>query len=173
MPPYTRPLLAKSIMQILHTPRPEDTAAAAAALVPHLRPGLCITLSGEPGAGKTCFAGGLIAAAAARCGFQSGSVTSPTFSLMNFYPLTPVPIAHGDAYRIAAPEAFVETGIEDRLHDHCVLIEWPENIEALLPPQRLALRLHQGTIALQSHSTHAELFEAMFTKETLPCPPFN
>ena len=145
----------------LFCPEPSDTAAAARALLPHLRPGLCITLSGEPGAGKTFFAAALIGAAAERCGVRIGPVTSPTFSLMQVYDVAPVPIAHGDAYRITHPDAFIETGLEELLSTHAVLIEWPEHVAALLPAERLALRLHERTIALQPDSSYTSFFAAM------------
>ncbi len=100
--------------------------------------GQCLALVGDMGVGKTTFASALIGHAAA----QAGTVVhaaSPTFSLLHVYNLTPLPIAHGDAYRVRNAAQFMDTGLEEVLPTHFTLIEWPQNIAELLPPDTIWL----------------------------------
>jgi tRNA threonylcarbamoyl adenosine modification protein YjeE len=109
-----------------------DTTQLAQQVWAHAQAGQCLALQGDMGAGKTTFASALIAAAAAQTG-QTIAATSPTFSLLHVYPLRPLPIAHGDAYRVRSPEQFIDTGLEEILPTHFTLLEWPQNIAPLLP----------------------------------------
>ena len=62
-------------------------------------------------------------------------ITSPTFSLVNEYQTdTNQTIYHFDFYRIEEEEEAYDIGIEDYFNsgDWC-FIEWPQNIENLLP----------------------------------------
>lgn len=107
----------------------------AAALAPFLKPGFCLGLSGDLGAGKTFFINALVQALD-----PAVQAASPTFALLHTYNTRP-PVAHGDAYRIDDPARFAETGLEELLTTHAVLIEWPEHIASLLPADRLQLHL--------------------------------
>ncbi|MDP5106002.1 MAG: tRNA (adenosine(37)-N6)-threonylcarbamoyltransferase complex ATPase subunit type 1 TsaE [Polaribacter sp.] len=63
------------------------------------------------------------------------TISSPTFSLVNEYQTSKKDkVFHFDFYRITDEEEALDMGIEDYLYnnDWC-LIEWPENIENLLP----------------------------------------
>ena len=62
-------------------------------------------------------------------------ISSPTFSLVNEYRTQyDEPIYHFDFYRIDSEEEALDIGVEDYFYsgDWC-LIEWPNNIENLLP----------------------------------------
>jgi len=62
-------------------------------------------------------------------------ISSPTFSLVNEYQTSKnKKVFHFDFYRIEAEEEALDLGIEEYFDtgDWC-LIEWPENIENLLP----------------------------------------
>ena len=62
-------------------------------------------------------------------------ISSPTFSLVNEYRTqNDEPIYHFDFYRIESEEEALDIGVEDYFYsgDWC-LIEWPNNIENLLP----------------------------------------
>lgn len=115
---------------------PDATATLAACLAPHLRAGDVIALDGELGTGKTTFARGLIGALSG-----PGEVPSPTFTLVQVYDARPAPLWHFDLYRIGAPEDAYELGIEEALADGICLIEWPDRLGALLPRDRLHVRL--------------------------------
>ena len=66
-------------------------------------------------------------------------VTSPTFALVNqYYTETREPVYHFDFYRINKLEEAIEIGLYDYLDSGCLCImEWPENIEELLPEETL------------------------------------
>jgi tRNA threonylcarbamoyladenosine biosynthesis protein TsaE len=119
-----------------------DAAATArlGAQIAHIvRPGDVIALTGALGAGKTCFARGLIAALARRAGRPVGEVPSPTFTLVQAYPFAGFTVQHFDLYRLARSEDAYELGIEDAFAVDVSLIEWPERLGDLLPAERLEI----------------------------------
>jgi tRNA threonylcarbamoyladenosine biosynthesis protein TsaE len=85
---------------------------------------------GEMGAGKTT----LIKHVAAQLGVTD-NVTSPTYSLVNEYATsTNSTIYHFDFYRINTVNEAYDMGFEEYLYSGNVcLIEWPQNIQELLP----------------------------------------
>ncbi len=100
-----------------------------------LRSGDVICLSGDLGAGKTAFARGIGAGWGAL-----EQVTSPTFTLIHEHrqATNNHALYHVDCYRLHGAADAWGIGMEDLLHgDGIVVIEWPENIEAALPPSRL------------------------------------
>ncbi|MDA9968971.1 tRNA (adenosine(37)-N6)-threonylcarbamoyltransferase complex ATPase subunit type 1 TsaE [Polaribacter sp.] len=70
-------------------------------------------------------------------------VSSPTFSLVNEYHTTTNEIVfHFDFYRITNEEEALDMGIEEYLYQNkWCLIEWPENIENLLPLDAVQIHL--------------------------------
>lgn len=96
-----------------------------------------MALWGGLGAGKTTFARGAISA-------WMGAPTeapSPTFTLVQTYDGARGELWHLDLYRLKGPEQAFELGLEDALVSAACLIEWPERLEALLPKDRLDVRL--------------------------------
>ena len=90
------------------------------------------------GAGKTTFTTAICKA----LGMQEDAISSPTFAIVNEYRGgAGQPIYHFDFYRIERPEEALDIGLYDYLDsgDLC-LMEWPENIEGLLPEE--TLRVH-------------------------------
>jgi tRNA threonylcarbamoyl adenosine modification protein YjeE len=104
-----------------------------------LRPGDCVTLSGDMGAGKTTFAQALIGAIAV----GNPEVTSPTFSLMQSYDVRTGTLWHLDLYRIEAADELVSLGLDEILA-HITLIEWPEIARAELPSSLLNITLEHA-----------------------------
>ncbi|OYW13396.1 MAG: tRNA (adenosine(37)-N6)-threonylcarbamoyltransferase complex ATPase subunit type 1 TsaE [Rhodospirillales bacterium 12-54-5] len=104
-------------------PTLDDTAQLAKRLAATARPGDVFTLSGNLGAGKTAFARCFIQALSA----EPVEVTSPTFTLLQTYPIPGGEIWHYDLYRIEHESALVELGLDDALA-HITLIEWPERL---------------------------------------------
>ncbi len=116
------------------------TCALAAGLARRARPGDVIGLSGPLGVGKTTFARAFIASATA-----AGEVPSPTFTLAEVYQsLTGPAVWHFDLYRLDKPEDAYELGIEDAFAEGVSLIEWPERLGTLLPPETLDVTLVAG-----------------------------
>ncbi len=93
---------------------------------------------GEMGVGKTT----LIKALCKELGVKD-KIQSPTFSLVNEY-LTAKneTIYHFDFYRIESEEEAYDIGIEDYFgSNHWCFIEWPENVENLLPLNSIEVHL--------------------------------
>lgn len=120
----------------LTLPDEAATAALGGALAPLLRPGDVVALSGPLGAGKTTLARGLIAAL---CGAREAP--SPTFALALAYDAPGFALWHFDLYRLERAEDAYELGLEEAFASGASLIEWPERIAALLPPDALLIRL--------------------------------
>lgn len=119
-----------------------DTKKLAENLAKRLRCGDVVTLAGDLGAGKTTFAQFLIHALSA----DEVEVTSPTFTLLQTYPVTladgaACELYHYDLYRIEHPSALIELGFEEALA-HVTLIEWPERLGGYFLPVTLALSFH-------------------------------
>ncbi len=73
----------------------------------------------------------------------TGSVNSPTFSIINEYQ-SPVAgtVYHMDWYRLKGEEEAVAAGVEDCLFSgRLCLVEWPGIAPALLPPHTLHLHI--------------------------------
>ena len=100
----------------------------------------CVTLSGELGAGKTT----LVRAILRGLG-HTGVVRSPTYTLMEEYPLAQL-VLHLDLYRLADPEELDYLGLRDALADHpLIFIEWPDRGAGALPDTDIAIQIdYQG-----------------------------
>ena len=115
--------------------RPEETEDAGERLGRALGPGAVVALTGELGAGKTCFIQGLVRGLGV-----TGRATSPTFVLINQYPGR-VPVYHVDAYRTESLTELMDLGLLELLGGEGVtVIEWADKLESLLPPE--AIHVH-------------------------------
>lgn len=100
----------------------EATERLGADIALALKPGDCVWLHGDLGAGKTSLARGLIRA---MIGAEI-DVPSPTFTLVQPYEDGRVPVLHADLYRIENAPEIEELGFDEALRDGIVLVEWPE-----------------------------------------------
>lgn len=119
---------------------PAHSCALAALLAPRLVPGDVVLLTGDIGAGKTHFA---------RCLIQSllptpEDVPSPTYTLVQTYPVPTGELWHADLYRLTTTSEVFELGLIDAFSDAICLIEWPDRLGDLAPPDALHLTLTQG-----------------------------
>jgi len=115
-----------------------DTDRLGAALADVLPPGTLVGLIGTLGAGKTR----LVQAVAAALGVPSGSVTSPTFILLNEYTNGRLPIYHFDTYRLKDEDEFLELGPDEYFDSEgLVFVEWADRVAELLPAERMEITL--------------------------------
>ncbi|HKQ64511.1 MAG TPA: tRNA (adenosine(37)-N6)-threonylcarbamoyltransferase complex ATPase subunit type 1 TsaE [Methylomirabilota bacterium] len=113
----------------------DETEAAGERLGRRLQPGAVVALTGELGAGKTCFVQGLVRGLGAPV-----RATSPTFVLVNQY-RGRLLVHHVDAYRTDSMTELMDLGLLDLMGgDDVTLIEWADKLEPLLPPD--AIRVH-------------------------------
>ncbi len=119
-------------MVIIKTLSAAETGGLGSILGGLLQAGDVITLNGELGSGKTCFAAGV----AKGLGIIE-RVTSPTFNLINEYD-GKLPLYHLDVYRLASPEELEDLGFEEYFYGSGItMVEWAELVEQYLPAERL------------------------------------
>ncbi len=94
-----------------------------------------IALYGDLGAGKTAFAQGLLPALGV-----TEAVTSPTYGLVHSYAAGARKVNHCDFFRLSPGEE-EETGFHEICATSIVVAEWPEAIQAVLPANRLEVRI--------------------------------
>lgn len=123
---------------------PEETIRVARTLAARLRPGDLVALEGPLGAGKTCFVRGL----AEGLGLDPREVSSPTFLLCQEYENeSGLRLAHLDGYRLAGPDDLETIGWDEiqRAEGTVIAVEWADRLGAMLPPERVTVRLaHAG-----------------------------
>ncbi len=103
-----------------------------------LPPGAVVTLEGDLGAGKTTFA-----QAIARGLGVMEAATSPTYALVHHYHGRRGPVYHLDCFRLRSPDEAADLDWENLLTEgDAVLIEWPAQAGAWVPPRTQGYRLH-------------------------------
>jgi tRNA threonylcarbamoyladenosine biosynthesis protein TsaE len=115
----------------VHTERLGERLGRAA------RPNDVFALSGELGTGKTVLARGV----AIGLGIDPSDISSPTFIILREHCGGRLPLFHIDLYRLEGVD-LANTGWEECLDAGGVtVIEWPDRAGALLPDDRLEVRL--------------------------------
>jgi tRNA threonylcarbamoyladenosine biosynthesis protein TsaE len=98
---------------------------------------LIVYLGGELGAGKTTLARGVLRGLG-----YADKVRSPTYTLVEPYPLAQAMLYHIDLYRLSDAEELEWLGLRDLLEESAILlVEWPERGGGVLPPADLAVRI--------------------------------
>ena len=115
---------------------PDDTEAAGERLGQTLHPGDVVALTGDLGAGKTCFVQGL-----ARGLGVTARATSPTFVLVNEY-RGRLSVHHVDAYRTTSVTELADLGLDEMIDgDGVTVIEWAEKAAPLLPARTIHVHI--------------------------------
>ncbi len=111
-------------------------------LAARLRPGDCLLLHGELGAGKTTLVRGL----ARGLGCDPDHVSSPTFVTLQVYDGTHAPLVHVDAYRATSAASLESTGLPEWLSGRVavVAIEWPDRLGDLVPQNAMHVTLEHA-----------------------------
>lgn len=127
-------------MAVYETNSKAETVALAQRLGASLHGGELILFTGGLGAGKTAFCEGL--AKGFGCTEQ---VSSPTFSIVNYYPGNPA-LAHFDLYRISTVADLETAGFFDYLDSGAVVAaEWSENM-AIYLNEETAIRINMEVV---------------------------
>jgi tRNA threonylcarbamoyladenosine biosynthesis protein TsaE len=114
----------------------EETSALGARLAGVLRGGDVVVLTGDLGTGKTVFAQGIGRGLGVR-----EPIVSPTFTIVRTYE-GDIALQHVDVYRLDHLQEAIDLGFDELLDDeHVTVIEWGEAVGALLPTDRLEVRL--------------------------------
>lgn len=114
----------------------DETRSIGRTFAAQLHPGDVIALDGDLGCGKTAFVKGI-----AEYFGCADDVASPTFTLINQYD-GEIPLFHFDVYRLENPSIEECDWMDDYLFgDGICLIEWADNISAVLPEGTVYVRL--------------------------------
>ena len=127
---------------MIHTieiPSLDGLETAATEFLKEIGQNRLVALYGAMGAGKTTFTTAVCKA----LGVEEDAISSPTFAIVNEYRSRGgESIFHFDFYRINKPAEALDIGLYDYLDSGCLCImEWPENIEDLLPEETLKVSI--------------------------------
>lgn len=125
----------KHVLEIPTLSEIDAVARQFADLIPHDR---VVAFYGQMGAGKTTFT-----AALCKVLGVADPVCSPTFTIVNEYlDRDGRSIYHFDFYRIRNLSEAMDIGTEDYFYSgNLCLVEWPENIEAMLPDDAIMVHI--------------------------------
>ena len=123
-------------MERIETFSEEETFALGEKIGREAVPGQVYTLLGDLGVGKTVFTQGV----AKGLGITA-NITSPTYAYMNDYNGV---LYHYDCYRLSSGEDAEGLGLTDYFYaDGVCLIEWPMNIEDVLPKKYKSVTINK------------------------------
>ena len=124
--------------QEIHINNIEDLDRAAGEFLEKIGENTLVALFAPMGSGKTTFT-----TAVCRVLGVTDPVGSPTFAIVNEYMRADGdPMYHFDFYRINKLQEAVDIGLYDYLDSgYLCMMEWPENIEDLLPEETLKVHI--------------------------------
>ncbi len=123
-----------------YTTSPEETQTLGGTLATALWAGAVVAFTGDLGAGKTAFVRGM--ATALGC---DGTVTSPTFTIVQEYEGGTLPLFHFDLYRIHDEDDLFDIGWDDYLSRGGICaVEWSERIPDALESDTVWVDLRRG-----------------------------
>ena len=126
---------------IEYTTSPQETERVGTLLAEKLeRDGIkraFIAMRGEMGVGKTAFTRGFATH------FGISGVKSPTYTIVNEY-RGRVRIYHFDMYRVLSEDDLYSIGFDEYVEkDGFCISEWSENVEDMLPPDRITVTIER------------------------------
>ena len=129
---------ARPVRRCFRSDGPGQTARIGGRLATWLEPGDTVRVSGDLGAGKTCFIQGICA----ELGIGE-PVTSPTFTLVNEYDGR-VPVAHFDLYRLDSADSVLDLGFDEYVDTRVCLIEWGDKFPEIMPSSAITVHIEIG-----------------------------
>lgn len=124
----------------IEIPQVADMEALGARLAPSITKVQLIYLRGELGTGKTTLVRGLLRALG-----HVGVVKSPTFTLVEPYPVDGQNIYHFDLYRLKDADELEFVGFRDYVKNRNVcLVEWAERAAEVLPIPDIDVVIHKA-----------------------------
>ncbi len=112
-------------------------AALAHALLADAAAGLCVTLAGDLGAGKTTLVRGVLRALGV-----VGAVRSPTYTLLESYPVEGGAVHHLDWYRLGGVDDLEGLGFRELSGPgQWIFVEWPQQVPGVAATADLAIAL--------------------------------
>lgn len=117
----------------------QDLERAAREFLEKIQGNTLVAFYAPMGAGKTTFTTALCK----ELGVKEDAISSPTFAIVNEYRAgNGEPVFHFDFYRITKDAEALDIGLYDYLDSgYLCLMEWPENIENLLPEETLKVHI--------------------------------
>ena len=122
-----------------------------------------VYLQGDLGAGKTSLVRAILRALG-----EAGPVPSPTYTLVETYPLAARKVQHFDLYRLADPEEFEFIGGHDLAREEALrFIEWPERGVGEVPRPDVVFTLSISGVGrlltawAASEATHTSICNAL------------
>lgn len=117
----------------------QDLERAAREFLEKIQGSTLVAFYAPMGAGKTTFTTALCK----ELGVKEDAISSPTFAIVNEYRAgNGEPVFHFDFYRITKDAEALDIGLYDYLDSgYLCLMEWPENIENLLPEETLKVHI--------------------------------
>lgn len=113
----------------------KETRTFGLKLGSYLQSGMCVTLNGDLGAGKTTLTKSIGEALGV-----TKTINSPTFTILKIYQ-GKCPLYHIDAYRLEGLHQ--DLGFEEMLEgDGVCIVEWSQYIEEILPAKRLDITIY-------------------------------
>lgn len=118
---------------------PSDLDRAAGEFLKEIGNHKIVAFFAPMGAGKTTFTTAICKA----LGVKEDAVSSPTFAIINEYrTVSGDSMYHFDFYRITRIEEAMDVGFYDYIDSgRLCIIEWPENIEEILPDETLRVSI--------------------------------
>lgn len=106
------------------------------------RDGLAVIyLEGDLGAGKTTLVRGFL-----RARGVTGTVKSPTYTLLELYETPEASVLHVDLYRLRDAAELENIGLREWAQPGYIwLVEWPERGAGRLPPADLSIAMRAGS----------------------------